>query len=110
MGANACVAFFGIRYQISPEEIDGLETRKDSRMVAAKNSGLSHYWANFGGLDEQYLLFVGTKLTVLGPEYDVEFEMDDQEVVAVMEQTQSNLKRAGLVGVPKLYLQWLPDV
>ena len=78
MSADACLAFYGLRFEVRSEEIEGLEMRSDPRVLATRKVRLKHYWANFGAQGERYLLFVGAQLGVLGPE-----------------------------GEPSLYLQWL---
>jgi hypothetical protein len=68
MSADACLAFYGLRFEVRSEEIEGLEMRSDPRVLATRKVRLKHYWANFGAQGERYLLFVGAQLGVLGPE------------------------------------------
>ena len=109
MSANACVAFYGIRFEVAADDVEALESRSDWRMQAARKAGLKHYCDNFGLPGERYLLFVGTKLAVLGPENAAEAKFDSAELQGMIELTRRKLAAAGLNGEPALYLQWLPD-
>ena len=109
MSANACIIFYGLRFEISSHEIEALEMRSDRRMVAARKVGLKHYWANFGSPGERYLLFVGAKLGILGPENSPEVILQTRELQATFDATKAKLEAAGLTGEPELHIQWLPD-
>jgi len=110
MSASACVVFFGLRYEIDRNEIEALETRSDTRIVAAKKSGLQYYWANFGTPGERYLLFVGAKIAVLGLEDNLQFSLSAEDFLALLESTKTKLKTADLNGPVSLHLQWLQDL
>lgn len=109
MSADACIAFYGLRFEIRADEIESLEDRTDSRMLAARRAGLKHYWGNFGAPGERYLLFVGAQLAKLGPENSSELSQSSRDLLAVMESTKVKLGAAGLTGEPSFYLQWQPD-
>lgn len=109
MSADACVAFYGLRFEIGRNEIEGLEARSDARIVAARKAGLKHCWANFAAPGERYLLFVGAQLAVLGPEDKSELALPSHDLQILMESTKAKLQAAGLTGDPSLYLQWEPD-
>jgi hypothetical protein len=109
MSADACIAFYGLRFEIRADEIEALENRTDSRMLAAKKVGLKHYWGNFGAPGDRYLLFVGAQLAKLGPENSPELAQSSRDLQAIMESTKVKLEAAGLRGEPSFYLQWQPD-
>jgi hypothetical protein len=109
MSASACVVFYGIRFEVRPDEVDALEMRSDPRIQAARKAGLKHYWANFGLPGERYLLFVGASLGVLGSENQAEVALSLPDLQAACESTKAKLVGAGLAGEPALYLQWRPD-
>lgn len=109
MSANACVVFYGLRFEILPDEIEALEMRSDPRMMAARKAGLKHYWANFGSPGEHYFLFVGANLGILGPENSPEVTLRAPDLEAVCDSTKVKLEAAGLSGEPSLHIQWLPD-
>ncbi len=110
MSANACVVFYGLRFEVSPDEIEGLELRSDPRMLVARKAGLKHYWANFGSPGERYLLFIGANLAVLGPENSFELVLEAPDLQGILTATGLKLEASGLAGVPALYVQRLPDV
>lgn len=109
MSSDACLAFFGLRFEVRPDEIEGLEARSDYRMVAAKRAGLKHFWANFASPGERYLLFVGAQLAVLGPESKSELAMPSDDFQSVIGSAMAKLQTTGLSGDPSLHLQWMPD-
>lgn len=47
MSANACVVYFGLRFDVPADGIEAVETRSDPRIVAARKAGLKSYWGNF---------------------------------------------------------------
>ena len=106
MSAEAFVAFFGMRYEIT---IDESEDNDDKRVQAARKAGLQNYSGNFGGLEERYLLFIGSRLGLLGAENKSEVNLPWDELQTLMETTKAKLHAAGLPGDPALYLQWEPD-
>ncbi len=109
MSADACVAFYGLRFEVGRDEIEGLESRSDARLVAVRKAGLKHFWANFAAPGERYLLFVGAQLAILGPENESELVLPSHDLQTLMESTKTKLQAAGLSGDPSLYFQWEPD-
>jgi hypothetical protein len=107
MSADACVVFYGLRYEITLEES---EDSHDARIRAARKVGLKYYSANFGGLCERYLLFIGTSLGILGPENKLEVQLGPEPLREMMDLTNERLLRAGLSGKPALYIQWEEDI
>jgi hypothetical protein len=109
MSAYACVAFYGLRFEVRSEEVEALENRSDERILAARKAGLKCYWANFGDPGERYFLFVGAKLGILGPEDESEIALALPQLQTIHESTEAALRIAGLTGEPSLYLQWEQD-
>ena len=72
-------------------------------------TGLEFYGGNFGEPDEKYLLFVGTKLGILGAENALELVLAEDTVLTLMKQANDRLKGAGFEAFPQLYVQWMPD-
>jgi hypothetical protein len=106
MSADACVIYYGLRYKVAEHETEGLELRTDPRMVAARQAKLKSYWGNFTGLHDGYALLIGAELAVLGPENAEAFDIGVEELKALMDLTDSKLRSAGLVGIPRLYCEW----
>lgn len=110
MSAPSCLAFFGIRFELSREEIELVETRADERVVRARRSRLDHYAGKFV-LDgrERWLLFVGKKIANVGPEMGMAADLDRVELERALEDTSRSLVAAGWSGPPRLFIQYEPD-
>lgn len=109
MSASACVAFLGLRYELIGDEIENLEERTDPRQVAAKRAGLTTYWGNFGGDRARYVLLIGTKIAILGPESHLSSATTFDQMSQVMLETKTRVGDAGLLGEVGLHLEWLAD-
>ena len=109
MSASACIAFFGLRYETGPDEIELLEARSDPRQIAARRAGLNSYWANFGGDVDRYRLLVGTRIASLGPEDSAAASLPFEQLSGLMSDTMDKLRAAGLEGDAGLHLEWLAD-
>lgn len=111
MSSSACILFYGVRFEIAPEAVeDLLEDRTDPRIEAARAAQLDAYWANFGGADERYLLLVGKRLGIFGPENQLEASLAPDALRSMMTATDERLKLAGLGGQVALHIQWEEDV
>ena|SRR5712671_1103960 len=106
MSADACIVYFGLRYEVQRHEIEGVERRSDPRVAAARRVGLKCY---YGGPDTKYLLFIGAELGVLGPENAYEINLSSNALRDLFDKTRAKLNEAGLAGEPSLHLQWMPD-
>lgn len=109
MSASVCIGYFGLRFEVQAHEIDQLEERSDPRQVAARQAGLTSYWANFGGEAERYVLFVGTQLAMLGPENDIAAALPIERLLSIASDTADRLRSARMVGEVGLHLEWLFD-
>lgn len=110
MSTDTCVAYFGLRFEIETDEMEGIESRTDSRVVLARKTGLKYYWGNFGGLNERYLLFVGYEIGILGPENLQHVVLSVSEAEGAFESTRRKLEEGGFVDVPSIHMIWQPDV
>jgi hypothetical protein len=111
MSAIACIAFYGMRFELPAESIEKLlEDEVDPRIEAATKVKLDVYWANFGGADERYLLFIGRKLGILGPENDHEEAIPSNQLRELIASTADRLLSIGIEGDPQIYIQWEEDV
>lgn len=109
MSASCCVAFYGLRYEIAPEDTEALEQRRDPRQVAARNFGLNSYWGKFTDAAPNYVLLVGYKLGVLGPENEPFVGFSFNQLADVARETDQKLTRAGLEGSAGLCLEFHED-
>ena len=109
MSTNTCIVYFGLRFDISPHEVEALETRSDPRVVAARRAGLKFYWGNFGAPAEKYVLLIGAQVAVMGPENQSEVQMSGAEIDMMISTVRAKLTTAGLDGEPRLHVQWQPE-
>lgn len=110
MSSGTCIAYFGLKIEISAEEVEGVELRSDQRVKAARGAGLKYYFGNFGGLQERYLLFVGDQIGLLGLENSESIGLSPEDVRERMDKTKAKLIAADFEGAPSLHLQWQPDI
>ena len=97
-------------FEIPFDEVEGLELRTDRRLVVARNARLDSYWGNVGGFDEQYVLLIGGQIGILGPENQLEIQVTDAELQAIIASTRQKLISAGFDGEPQLHILWEQDV
>jgi len=110
MSAESTLAFYGVRFEVANEEIISVEERSHPLLVKARQNGLKTYWGNFAFEEgDQYLLFIGDKIGILGAENDEEVQISIEELVRRARETSDKLKLAGILEPPMLYLAWEPD-
>ena len=111
MGADSCVVYYGVRYQVTDEsELEQLSARTHPLMRAAEQAGLQYYWGNFAMDGGEYnLLLIGTEIGVFGLEELGERELADSDLEQIMLDTRERLQRAGFSLVPALQIQFEPD-
>jgi hypothetical protein len=104
LGADAFIAFYGLRFQLSDGELDAVEQRTDHRVTAARRARLQTYLGRLTD-GEPHFLLVGTRLGVLGVENESEKSVGGVELQQIMSDTAAKLEEAGLSGAPRLFLQ-----
>jgi hypothetical protein len=109
MSAPACVVYYGLRFEVSPGEVEGLESRTDPRILAARRAGLQFYWGDVAAPEERYVLFVGAPLGMVGPENELEIQLSTADFEALAASVRTNLVRGGFAGDPAIHLQWQRD-
>jgi hypothetical protein len=110
MSSESTIAFYGVRLKITDEEITSLEERSHPLLVKARQNGLKYYWGNFASKGNEYLLFIGDKLGILGFENDREVHFSLDELMIRVSDTNARLQCAGIVERAMLYLEWQPDI
>lgn len=110
MSDHTFVVYFGIKFEIDPDEIKDIEDRSDPRIVSARKSGLNYYWGNFGGLEENYLLYIGYQIGILGVENYQEIILPLQEIESYFDVTQKKLVKAGFSESPSVHLHLQLDI
>lgn len=109
MSVESTVVFYGVRFDITDNEVVSLEDRSDVRLSMAKKNGLKWYWGNFASPEKLYYLFIGDEIAIAGFEKDRDIQLPSDVLVDRMRQTQEKLQKAGLSQPPMLYIQWQPD-
>lgn len=110
MSSDTFIAYFGLRFEVGPDEIEEIELRSDARVIAARKAGLKYYWGNFGGLQERHLLFIGAQIGILGVENSEEVSLSLNDARLSFDATKEKLEAAGFSEVPELHLRWQPDI
>lgn len=109
MSADSCVVFYGLSFELTEDEVEACELRKDPRMQAARNVGLHHHWGAFGIDRERSLLFVGLLLGVFGPEHRLERQYPQASLLTAFAETNRKLNAGGFEGDPALLVQYTID-
>src|SRR5438046_181295 len=100
MSADIFVAYYGVRYAVTDNEASRLEDRTHPIIEAARRAHLKCYWGNFGGMDRQDYLFIGTELAILGIENRPAFDISDTELIRVIEETKVKLRGCNIEESP----------
>ena len=107
MGADAFVAFYGIKFQLdNGDELDACCLGNDWRCRAAAESGLESHSDRMtdGG---EYFLFIGERLAWLGLEHDSYSRVDPRDLAETMDRVATKLRHAGFSNTPSLHLQFV---
>ena len=109
MGADSFVVYIGVRYELSPDEIEAVEARNDYRIIAAREVKLQYYWGHLGATIDRATLLIGSEVGRFGYENSAEADFSIEEVRERSQATQSKLEAAGLGGAVSLHILWEPD-
>jgi hypothetical protein len=110
MSAESFLLYYGVRLSVQPAETKALEWGDHTSLVAADAHGLDTWWGNFSSAgEEEYYLFVGRQLAILGAEYDDCRTATLEEFRDLAEETTTKLRNAGFQQAPALWAQWEPD-
>jgi hypothetical protein len=104
MGADSVIAYFGVRYELSEEEMDACEAGEDERTLRARRAKLD-YCFDRPTDGEGYFLYVGRRLANLGVEADVYEELSELGLLEIMAKTKTSLAKAEIAGEPALHFQ-----
>jgi hypothetical protein len=107
--AATTIAFYGIRLEVTEDEIESLEDRTHPAIANARKAGVQFYWDNFGVPGEAYFLFVGTLLGKLGIEDGHEIRITADQLSKLATDVSRKLFDAGFTENPALLIQFQPD-
>ena len=108
--ADTTIVFYGIRLEVSDDDLEELESRSHPMQIAARNSGLENYWGNFAAPSERYFLFVGKLIGKLGPEDLAEIQFNEDNFAKTAKVVAEKLRESGLSGTATIYLSYQPDL
>jgi hypothetical protein len=109
MGADAFVAFYGIKVPLDPDDeetLDACGMETDPRCVAAKRAGLQTHSGRMTN-GEDYFLYLGIRFAWLGLEHDQYMNVSRQQLMETISDVQTKLKTAGFEQLPSLHLQFV---
>jgi hypothetical protein len=104
VGADAFIAFYGLRYTLADSEVAAVEQRTDERMAAARRAKLHTHLGRLTDGQPHFLL-IGSRLGIFGVENESQRELDAAALEQLMRDTAAKLRDAGLSGEAKLHLQ-----
>ena len=108
MSREASLIFFGIRFEISEDEITSVEDRTHPIVRQARAVGLQVHLENMGINIPSYCGFAGRQIAILGVENEAEVAIEQSSLNELMDKVRNKLGQAGISGEPKLYMCWLP--
>jgi hypothetical protein len=109
MSAESMIAFFGIKFDVPETEVEELELRRHPLLAKAREASIQHYWGNFGGVDPEYVLLLGKKLSVLGMEDECDYTISQGELVSIMDTVRKKLQAVGFDQEPQLIIKVFPS-
>ena len=109
MSAASCIVFIGVRLDVDVKEIESLEARIDTRLVAARAAKLDTYWRGPREGDSHGAIFIGSRLGVLGPEDQMQVCIVADELTTRMAETRHRLLVAGFNASLAMHIEWMND-
>ena len=110
MSADSFIVYCGLRFDISPGDIEKVETQKDERIIKAKKYRLKYHYGRFEGDQQGYLLFIGYPLGIFGVENASRATFSLSEMQEIFSKTQSRLLEAGFEGDLAFHFEMEPDI
>jgi len=108
--ADTTVVLFGIRLEVSDDDLDELESRTHPMQIAAKRAGLESYWGKFSVPAENHLLFVCKLIGKLGVEDRMGIQINADDFARTAKTVSTKLRDAGISETALLHLEYQPGV
>jgi hypothetical protein len=109
MGADAFVAFFGVKIALDPDDegtYDACGAGTDSRCKAARAVGLQTQAGRMTD-GEDYFLLIGRRLGWLGLEHEQYVRIAEKDLTELQSDVRRKLLAAGFSEVPSMHLQFV---
>jgi hypothetical protein len=108
MSADSSLVLYGLKFAVSnEEELNALEQRTHPLQCKASSAQLDHYWGAISV--EEYALFIGRRLGLIGVENESCVVLSREDITRVQADVTATLNEMGLGGEPRLYIQLFPD-
>jgi hypothetical protein len=109
VGADAFVAFFGVKIALDPDDeetLDACGAETDKRCTAAAAVGLQTHSGRMTD-GEDYFLLIGRRLAWLGLEHDPYVRVGADDMNEIQLDVKRRLRAAGFTEEPALHLQFV---
>src|SRR5262249_20758136 len=109
MGADAFVAFFGVKIALDPDDeetLDAVGSGTDKRCKAAKAVGLQTQGGRMTD-GEDYFLLIGRRLGWLGLEHEQYVRIAGEDLAELQLDVRRKLQAAGFAEEPAMHLQFV---
>ena len=111
MGADAFIAFYGIKIaiiQTDEDTLDALETRSEPRLRNAQQHGLHVHWGRLTE-GEDYFLYVGHQIGLLGVENNTYIQVPLDKLTETPSACKLDSKKPVSVRAPRFTFSWKPN-
>jgi hypothetical protein len=105
MTKDRAILFFGIRVELSELEVELCEMGMHPLMIEARKVGLQSYYSNVASPDEQYFLFIGKLLGIVGRENEDVIRTTPDYLNGIATLVTTKLAISGIHGEPTLFMQ-----
>ena len=117
MSSDYVLVCYGVRYELSDDEADAYECKRDPRIARMRRANLQWWYGPFAGgapggregNGERMFLFVGAIIGTFGHEGKAVVRLTGTEFQELVATTNARLAEAGFEGEPALHVQFAPD-
>lgn len=109
MGADSFIAFYGIKFELDPDdedELDACDTGADPRCQRARRAGLETFTGRMTE-GEDYFLYVGRRLAWLGIEHEQHLKQSAEQLATLTADVKSRLMAADFPQAAELHFQFI---
>ncbi|MDR7272098.1 hypothetical protein J2X20_004772 [Pelomonas saccharophila] len=109
MGADSFIAFYGIKFELDPDdedELDACGADTDPRCQKARRAGLETFTGRMTD-GEDYFLYVGRRVAWLGIEHDQHLKQSAEQLASIATDVKAKLRAADFAQAPELHFQFI---